>query len=129
LCDDILLEVLAFLHFQAIVAGDGVNTASWLISTLISRHHPTAKKLFAKQPRVVGGRGGKLEIERLWADKGCWHVWIDDDGRRRRMPLPLMSASQEIVGLGNVCLPTRTTPNIFCDIYRTGVCFSATIAR
>jgi hypothetical protein len=50
------------LHFQAIVAGKGLNTASRLISTLIARHHPTAKKLFARGPRVVGGRGGKLEL-------------------------------------------------------------------
>jgi hypothetical protein len=83
LCDDILLDVLAFLHLQAIVAADGLNTASWLLSTLITQHHPTAKKLFAKGPRVVIDNGATLEIDadlgRQWlpilADNGCFLIW------------------------------------------------------
>jgi hypothetical protein len=135
LCDDILLDVLAFLHFQAIVAGDGLNTASWLLSTLISRRHPTAKKLFAKGPRMVLDNGASLEIMALRqriTDNGCLYWWIDNDDRncnapalgarvsgnwvngvylsehRRRMPLPLVPASQEIMGMGSIygCVPS-----------------------
>jgi hypothetical protein len=118
--------VLAFLSVQAIFARGGLNTASWLLSTLISRHHPAIKRLFGKGPRIIGE---KLNIEaaptssKTAAD--CLYVSIGDEAetivwpRRyspisweelndlplpKGLPLPVVPANQDILGLGSVSL-------------------------
>jgi hypothetical protein len=113
--------VLAFLSVPAIFATGGLNTASRLLSTLIAQHHPAIRRLFVKGPRSIRG---KLEIEEPKSEKDCWHACIveeektgADGGDRlwrwpschpldpsKDLPLPVVPAIQEILGLGNVSL-------------------------
>jgi hypothetical protein len=120
--------VLAFLHFQTIVAGDGLNTTSRMFSALIARYHPTAKKLFAKGPRLAFGCGDikLLEIGKLQTGN-CWCAWIDNGGggdrERCHLPLPLVPVSREILALGNIYVkPTNqtyhlTNPEVFVCLF------------
>jgi hypothetical protein len=95
--------VLAFLSVQAIFAGGGLNTASRLLATLIAQHHPAIKRLFAKGPRVIGGM---LKIDAPMFETDGWHarVDVDSDWPSKCLPLPVVPATQEILGLGNVSL-------------------------
>jgi hypothetical protein len=136
LCTDVLLEVLAFFGVQAIFAGSGLNTASRLLSRLIAQHHRAIKRLFAKGPRAIGG---KLEIEVPISETDCWHVCIGEedetganggaiqrqpprhfpncfgvyDSPSKGLPLPVLPASQEILGLGNVSLILHPSTRLY----------------
>jgi hypothetical protein len=102
--------VLAFFSVQAIFAGGGLNTASRLVSRLIAQH-PALKRLFAKGARTIGGT---LKIEEPQSKTDCWRVLVSDDNKRiyafgqgtgdlssKRLPLPVVPATKEILGLGN----------------------------
>jgi hypothetical protein len=115
--------VLAFFSVQAIFAGGGLNTASRLLSRLIAQHHPAIKRLFAKGARTIGGTL-KIDGEEPQSKTDCWRVFIRDDNKRiftkitwigegttgegnlspKGLPLPVLPATQEILGLGNVSL-------------------------
>jgi hypothetical protein len=105
LCTDVLREVLAFLHVEVILAGDGLNTASRLFSSLLTRHHPALKRLFAKVPRVFSSMifwTGDQQVDDRINKVMCNDYQLDRD--IRRLPLPLVPASQDILGVGKVKL-------------------------
>jgi hypothetical protein len=100
--------MLAFFSIQAIFAGGGLNTASRLLSRLIARHHPAIKRLFAKGARTIGG---VLKIAEPECRTDFWRVLVSDDVEKchgtgdfpsKPLPLPVVPATQEILGLGNV---------------------------
>jgi hypothetical protein len=109
--------VLAFFSVQAIFAAGGLNTASRLLSRLIAQHHPALKRLFAKGARTIGGTL-KIDDEEPKSKTDCWRVLVIDETKRpstflmrqrylqtlssKHLPLPVLPATQEILGLGNV---------------------------
>jgi hypothetical protein len=122
LSTDPLLEVLAFLSVREIFAGDGLNTVSWLLSTLIAQHHYAIKRLFTRFPITIGGR---LAIEVPKFETDCWHAqiveeehdWANLYGFYRLspslLPLPVVPANQKILGIGNVSLLVPTNSPLY----------------
>jgi hypothetical protein len=126
---DVLLEVLAFLHVEAIFAGAGLNTGSSLLSRLIARHHPALRRLFRRGPRAI--TEAKWEIRAFPAiDGGGGVVWyvrlgnVGNDGNTNwchQLPLPTVPAIVEILEvLGDFtvkCESPLTDPKVLIRSY------------
>jgi hypothetical protein len=139
-----LIEVLAFLSVESVFTGVGLNAASWLLSTLISQHHPAIKRLFGKSRKKV--ECGMLEIvvpipetadclydeEETGADSGgsviskprprhSLYYFGIDELPSKSLPFPLVPTTQEILGLGNVSLMLSPSSHLYshevCFIY------------
>lgn len=78
---------------------------------LISTYHPVLKRLFSKGARTIEA-SWKLDYDKLKyflepENHDHWlHISVYDESRRclRHLLVPLLHASQDILGLGNVCL-------------------------
>jgi hypothetical protein len=94
-----LIDALAFLSIDAIIANLDLNTCSRLVSRIIRIHHPALKCLLKEDERSIT----TLDLQRKFRGYFQW------DFALQNKLLPLLPASNDIISIGNVFLPTINT--------------------